>query len=88
MVEETLMVEHEVAIERIGGRLGVARLEGARHEGRRTVSDHPPDAVLGQPRGAARFEQRVGGVGDVASGVDQRAVQVKDDETKWLMADG
>src|SRR5919198_1217333 len=75
--EQPAVVDGEIALERVGRRDQPRGREGARHEGRRPVADHAADCLFGERRAAARCEQLVRRVGDVAPRVDQRAVKIE-----------
>ena len=82
MVQQPLIVEREKPLERVGRPLEAARLEHARDERRRAVPDHAADVLLGERPAAARLEQGVRRVREIAPGIDQRAVEIEDDETE------
>jgi hypothetical protein len=86
--EQALAVDVEEAIQRVDGRFDAARGKRTRHERRRAVAHHAADAIFRQPVRAARFEQCVGRVRDVAARIDERAVEVEDDEAKSVTGDG
>ncbi len=80
MAQEVAVVDREEPFERVGRLLEIARGKGARHERRGAIADHPADPLLGQRRRAAVDEHCVRGIGKITPRVDQRAVQIEDDE--------
>src|SRR6185503_20533279 len=70
----------EKAFEGVRRRRDPAGLECPGHQRRGAVADHAADARFGQRAGAGGDEQGVGRVGEVAPRIDERAVQVKNDE--------
>jgi hypothetical protein len=88
MRQEMAIVDREKPIERVGRPFGTTRRKGARNERRCALADHPADLIFGKRIGAARFENRVGGVGDVAARVDERAVEVENDQTEGMVVNG
>jgi hypothetical protein len=86
--EQALAVDVEKTIQRVDWRFDAARGKRTRHERRRAVAHHAADAIVGQPVRTARFVQRIGRVRDVASRIDERAVEVEDDQAKSVTGDG
>ena len=81
VLQQARVVDREKAIERVGGR----SIPAAANARATSVAAPSPTMRPIAPRAAARaarFEQRVRRVGDVAAGIDERAVEVEDDETK------
>ena len=83
MVQQAAVVDRQEPLERVGRRLDA----GAPRSARATSVAAPsptmrPMRVLGQRRAAARHEQRVGRVGEVAPRIDERAVEIEDDEAE------
>ena len=82
MVQETPIVNPQKLLERIVGQSHAGRGKRARDQRRSALSHHPADLFLLKPRGAASSEELAGGVGEVAAGVHQGAVQIEDDQAK------
>ena len=84
VLQQPLVVDRQKPFERVGRPLDAARAATrARSSVGRAVADHPRRSLLGHRRGAARHQQRIGRLGDVLAGIDQRAVEVEDDQAKW-----
>ena len=80
VLQQHRVVARQITLERVGRPFDTARLERARDELCRTVANHGADLILRNRRRSARDDQRVGGVGDITQRIDQRAVEVEDDE--------
>jgi hypothetical protein len=45
-----------------------------------SFADHPPDRLFGERRATEFRNQLVGRVGEVAAGIDERAVEIENDQ--------
>ncbi len=88
MIQQPPIVHREKTFERVGWTLDAAGLQRAHDERGGPVADHLSDLLFGNRLGAARHQQLVGGIGDIAPRVDKRAIKVEDEQSEWLMADG
>jgi hypothetical protein len=79
--EQPLVVQRQKAIER-ARRVGIAacRQERALDEDGSAVTDHPRDGLVRERRGAELGQERVGRVGKIVMRVDERAIEIKNDE--------
>ena len=81
MIQETPIVDGEKRAERLTERrIDRRRAKRARHELGRAVADHRDDRLDTERRRAVRRQQLVGAFGQIQTRVDERAVEVEDDE--------
>ena len=80
VLEQLRVVDGEEAVEGIGGRRDRGGLEHARDERRGPLAHHGRHRVFVEcPRSTLR-QQRIGRPGEVAEGIDERAVQIEHEE--------
>ena len=81
MTQQAAVVNLEEASQGAGGLDVAGRRERARDQRRGAVADHPADGFLGVGRGAALLQELICRLGEIAARVDERAIEVEDDES-------
>jgi hypothetical protein len=81
-IEQPAIVDGAKAIERVRlRRVEAGGLEGALNQQPRSLAHHAGDRIRRERASAVALEHLVGALREIQPGVDQRAVEVEDDES-------
>jgi len=77
VIQESLVVDLQEPLERVGTLAAPGGSHGAPDQQARALADHATDLLLGQRLTAELFDQLIGGLGKIAPRIDEGAVEIE-----------